>query len=194
MSTDSDNWLDRWIDKIVYASKGKAILELGCGDGRDTQRLSKAGVWVVGMDKSKDAIDIAIQRNPGCTFHVADIRSGLPLGGDCYPVVIASLCLHYFTWEETVEIVDNLYTLLEVGGLLLIRVNSTDDADYGAVGYPEIETNYYRVKGKAKRFFDEHALESIFIDEKWNALLREKNTIDRYEKPKSVWELVLSKR
>ena len=192
MFQDSDKWLDRWLDKIISISGGKAILELGCGEGRDTQHLCGAGLQVVGWDRSKDAIDIALQRNLDCTFHVGDIRSDLPFDGESYPVVIASLCLHYFTWEETINIVEKIRMSLANGGLLLVRVNSTDDTNYGAVGYPEIESNYYQVNESAKRFFDEYALDAVFTVEKWNVLLREKKTIYRYGKPKSVWELGLS--
>lgn len=194
MFKDSDKWLDRWLEKIIGASGGKAILELGCGEGRDTQQLCDAGLQVVGWDGSKDAIDIALQRNLDCSFHIGDIRSDLPNDGVSYPAVIASLSLHYFTWEETLEVVEKIHTSLADGGLLLVRVNSTDDVNYGAIGYPEIEPNYYQVSGNAKRFFDENALETIFAVDKWNTLLREKNTIYRYEKPKFVWELVLTKR
>jgi SAM-dependent methyltransferase len=194
MFKDSDKWLDRWLDKIISASGEKAILELGCGEGRDTQQLCGAGLQAVGWDKSKDAIDIALQRKIDCTFHIGDIRSDLSTDGVSYPVVIASLCLHYFTREETLEIVEKIHTSLADGGLLLVRVNSTDDANYGAIEYPEIESNYYQVNRSAKRFFDEDDLETIFTVEKWNTLLREKNTIYRYEKPKFVWELVLTKQ
>ena len=193
MCKNTDKWLDRWLETILGASGGKAILELGCGEGRDTQQLCEAGLKVVGVDWSKDAIDIALQRNLDCSFHVGDIRSDLPNDEASYPVVVASLSLHYFTWEETIEIVEKIHTSLAEDGLLLVRVNSTDDVNYGATGYPEIEFNYYQVKGSAKRFFDESALESIFTAEKWDTLLREKHTIHRYDKPKLVWELVLSK-
>lgn len=193
MLNDSDKWLDRWLQKITNASSGKAILELGCGEGRDTQQLCEAGLQVVGWDKSKDAIDVALQRNLDCSFHVGDIRTDLPNVGVSYPVVIASLSLHYFGWEETLEIVGEIHTILADGGLLLVRVNSTEDANYGAIGYSQIESNYYQVNGSTKRFFDEPALETIFTIEKWNTLLREKDTIHRYEKPKIVWELALTK-
>ena len=193
MFKNADKWLDRWLETILSASGGKAILELGCGEGRDTQQLCEAGLKVVGLDKSKDAIDIALQRSLDCTFHIGDIRSDLPADGASYSVVIASLSLHYFTWEETLEIVEKIHTILSDGGLLLARVNSTDDVNYGAIGYPEIEPNYYQVQGGARRFFDESALEEIFTGEKWDTLVREKHTIHRYEKPKFVWELVVSK-
>lgn len=193
MFKDSDNWLDRWLEKIVNASGG-AVLELGCGEGRDTQRFCEAGLRVVGVDSSKVAIDTALRRNLDCSFQVGDIRSCLPSDGGPYPVVIASLCLHYFNWQETLAITENIHKSLSADGLLLVRVNSTEDVNYGAVGFPEIEANYYQVDGVAKRFFDEDALRSIFSIQKWNTILMERNTIYRYEKPKNVWEVALTKR
>ena len=193
MSKNSDDWLDRWLATISRASSGATILELGCGEGRDTQRLHDAGIKVVGIDRSRDAIHAAVRRNLGCSFVVGDIRSDLPNDGAEYPVVLASLCLHYFSWKETIEAVERIHVSLADGGLLLARVNSTRDVNYGAVGHPEIETNYYDVRGRAKRFFDERALKAVFAANKWNVVLREENEIHRYEKPKFVWEVALTK-
>ena len=191
---EPDNWLDRWLEEIVNISAEKSILELGCGEGRDTQLLCEAGLRVVGLDKSKDAIAVALKKNLDCCFHIDDIRSDFPDVGKSYPVIIASLCLHYFEWEETLGIAMKMHASLEDDGLLFVRVNATDDINYGAIGYPEIESNYYHVNGKTKRFFDMDALDRLFPEEKWNTLLKEEKTIHRYEKPKAVWELVLSNR
>lgn len=156
--------------------------------------MCEAGIRVDGVDKSKDAIAVALKKNLDCCFHIDDIRSDFPDVGKSYPVIIASLCLHYFEWEETLGIAMKMHASLEDDGLLFVRVNSTDDINYGAIGYPEIESNYYHVNGKTKRFFDMDALDRLFPEEKWNTLLKEEKTIHRYEKPKAVWELVLSNR
>jgi len=63
---------------------------------------------------------------------------------------------------------------------------------YGAIGYPEIEHHYYDVDGEMKRFFDADDVASLF-DTRWRRIAVEEMTITRYDKPKTVWEVVANK-
>ncbi len=185
--TETDRWLEPWLETIRERSGPTPLLELGCGSGRDSAVLVAAGVRVVGLDRSKGAIDLARGTVPGAEFHIADIRDPFPL--ERARVVIASLSLHYFEWNETVEIVERIRTVLADGGLLICRLNSTRDGNYGASGYPRIEDHFYDVRGRPKRFFDEADVIRLFAG--WKTLLREERTIERYERPKVVWEIAV---
>jgi SAM-dependent methyltransferase len=103
--------------------------------------------------------------------------------------VVASLCLHYFPWSTTQQSVRELRRILTPGGLLIVRVNSTKDTNYGAEGHPSIGPNFYRVQGRTKRFFDKPSLEALFADWRIDAITE--RPIMRYEKPKWIWELCL---
>ena len=48
----ADPWLKKWLLLIKQKSKSGHILELGCGDGRDTNILLSAGCKVIGADLS----------------------------------------------------------------------------------------------------------------------------------------------
>jgi SAM-dependent methyltransferase len=185
--TETDRWLEPWLETIRERSGRTPLLELGCGNGRDSAVLAAAGVRVVGLDRSKVAIDLARGAVPGAEFHVADIRDAFPL--ERARVVIASLSLHYFEWNETVEIVERIRTVLADDGLLICRLNSTRDDNYGASGYPRIEDHFYDVRGRPKRFFDEADVIRLFAG--WKPVLREERTIERYERPKVVWEVAV---
>jgi hypothetical protein len=75
----------------------------------------------------------------------------------------------------------------------LCRLNSTGDVNHGAVGYPEISPHYYQVKERRKRFFDRPAVDALFGPE-WRRLSVKEHTIQRFQKPKVVWEVVLEKK
>jgi SAM-dependent methyltransferase len=186
-----DLWLERWLPLIVERAAGTPVLELGCGSGRDSVILSRVGLTVTGIDRSPEALAEARARVPSGTFYEGDIRDALPditgLGA-----IVASLVLHYFTWEETAALAGRLFRCLRQGGVLLVRVNSTEDHHYGASGHPEIATNYYRVDGEPKRFFDREAMLRLF-DGAWNFLHLEQRVIQRYERPKVIWEAVLER-
>jgi hypothetical protein len=59
---------------------------------------------------------------------------------------------------------------------------------YRASSELEIEPNFYQVGASTKRFFDETAVRTLFHD--WDIQFLEENIIHRYEKPKSVWEVL----
>lgn len=190
-SRETDPWLERWLPLIVERAAGVPVLELGCGNGRDSVVLSGAGLAVTGIDRSSRALVEARARVPNGTFYEGDIRDGLP-DIRSFGAILASLVLHYFTWEETEELAQRLFGCLRHGGVLLVRVNSTEDHEHGARGHPEIAANYYLVDGKPKRFFDREGVLQLF-DGAWNFLYLEQQVIQRYERPKVVWEAVLER-
>jgi len=188
--TTDDRWLDRWLSLIGERTAGLPILELGCGGGRDSEILAAAGHRVVGIDLSSAAIANARERAPTAAFQCQDVRGAFPV--ERAGVVLASLSLHYFPWNETVALVERIRQTLVPNGLLLCRLNSTNDHHHGASGHPAIDANYYLVDGEPKRFFDRAAVDRLFATG-WRVLSQEEGVIARYDHPKSVWEVVLEK-
>lgn len=188
---DGDPWLDRWLPLAAGRSAGRRVLEIGCGAGRDSATLAGAGLDVVGIDASQPAIAKARRRVPGATFHRQDLRAPFPVRKAECGVIVASLSLHYFPWADTRAIVRRIRAALAPGGVLLCRLNSIHDHHYGASGHPRIARNFYRVNGEPKRFFDRAAVLSLF-DAGWQFVSLEEQVIHRYEKPKVVWEAVLT--
>ena len=168
------------------------VLELGCGGGRDTATLIAAGHRVVAIDLSPVAAARARERVPSAEIHCQDIRAPFPLETGGTGVVVASLSLHYFAWPETTALVDRVREVLRPDGVLLCRLNSTNDHHFGASGHPEIEKDFYLVDGAPKRFFDRRAVVSLF-KRGWRAVSIAEKVIDRYDHPKAVWEAVLER-
>ena len=185
-----DLWLERWLPLIGERVAGLSILELGCGSGRDTRVLAGAGHRVIGIDRSASAIEKAVGRVPSCQFHCREIRDPFPILST--NVVLGSLSLHYFAWSETVALVGRIREVLRPRGLLLCRLNSTQDHNFGATGHPEIEPGYYLVDGEPKRFFDRAAIEHLFAAG-WNVLHLRHELVTRYGPPKALWEVGLER-
>lgn len=190
---DADPWLERWLPLLAERGGGAPVLELGCGAGRDSAVLAAAGLAVLGLDTSTPAIRRARARVPGGRFLRHDLRTPLPVSKGGVGAVVASLSLHYFPWRETEAVVARMRRALRPGGVLLCRLNSTRDHHYGASGHPRIGASYYRVNGERKRFFDRAAVRRLFA-RGWRVLSLEERVIQRYEKPKVVWEAVLERR
>jgi SAM-dependent methyltransferase len=187
-----DNWLDRWLPTAVARAGGAPVLEVGCGHGDDTAVLAAAGLRVVAFDLSAVAAGIAKVRVPSATVERRDIRDPLPQQARELGVVVASLSLHYFSWLETLAIAQRLRAALRPGGILLCRLNSTEDENFGAHGHPEIEPNFFMVNGGPKRFFDESSVRGLFTTG-WRLLSLEHFTTRKYLQPKSLWEAVVER-
>lgn len=186
-------WLDNWKGLIAQLAEQPAILELGCGEGRDTRWLLQQGFTdVTATELSRAAIAQCAHSAPAARLICHDLRAPLPFSDTRFDAVIASLCLHYFAWDKTLEIVSEIRRCLRPGGLLLCRLNSTRDVHHGATGHPKIAHHYYEVEGNPKRFFDQTEVEALFA-EGWVRLSSREMCIDRYEMPKVAWEAILRK-
>lgn len=185
---NNDPWLEKWLDIIQKKSAGGYVLELGCGAGRDTFELLSAGCKVVAMDISREGLTECARATPGAAIFQTDISKHLPFATNSASVMIASLSLHYFSWEVTLQISSEIKRCIKDGGLLFARFNSINDRHHGSLSIQEIEPNFYHVGTRTKRFFDENSVR-LFL-QGWDIQFLEENVIHRYEKPKYVWEVM----
>jgi SAM-dependent methyltransferase len=182
----NDPWLEKWLGLIQKKSAGGHVLELGCGSGRDTVDLLSAGCEVIAMDISRENLAECALSASGADIIQMDISKPLPFAKDSASVMIASLSLHYFSWDVTLQISSEIKRCIKNGGLLLTRFNSINDRHHGSLSTQEIELNFYNVGTNTKRFFDENSVR-LFL-QGWDIQFLEENVIDRYKKPKYVWE------
>lgn len=187
----ADPWLDPFLD--MMRSAGETALELGCGPGEDAAELTARGFRVVGFDVIRTPIDRAIAHAPAAHFFVADMQSPLPVRSAAVDVVVASLSIHYFSWQATRALLDEVRRTLRTGGIFVFRVNATDDVNFGAMQGEEIEPNYYHVppdgrnNRPSKRFFDAPSIRAL-LTPGWQITYLAHRTISRYNTPKQVWE------
>lgn len=180
--TKQDNWLDTYFQNIDFI--GKTILDLGCGIGNNFKILKKLRSDVFACDLSKSAL-IKIQDKRVFNF---DLMNGLPIKENRVDIIVADLCLHYFSKERTNYIVNEIIRVLKSNGYLIFRVNSINDSNFGAnnPNNKEIERHFYSVYGMEKRFFSKDDVLEFFKG--FEALFLEEKIHKRYEKDKLVFE------
>jgi SAM-dependent methyltransferase len=184
----ADPWLDRWLPLLAKVSAGAPVLEIGCGSGADTAELLRGGFEVVAFDLSPEAVAAARQVAPAARITVQSVEAPFPLEGTGIGAVIASLSLHYFSWSQTLRLLARIRATLKPGGLLLCRLNSTEDRNYGSVGNPEIEPGLYLVGGNPKRFFSDSDISALFSTG-WRVVSREQTSSQKYGPTKYMWEV-----
>jgi SAM-dependent methyltransferase len=108
-------------DFISFLPEKPLVLDLGCGPGHESKRLSKAGAIVTGIDFSEKCIDIAKQRNPESDFMVGDIRS-LNKDIGIFDGIFACASLIHIPINEFSLVLKSINSILKKSGCLNIIV------------------------------------------------------------------------
>jgi ubiquinone/menaquinone biosynthesis C-methylase UbiE len=191
VTAGEDAWLARW-RHVLDASRGSPVLDLGCGVGHDARFLTERGFPVVATDFSEKALEITRRRAPAAKTQNVDLTRGLPFPDASFGVIVASLSLHYFPWQQTTEILAEVRRCLQPGGYLLARFNSTRDPHYRAAEKQHVENNFYLVGGMPKCLFDNQDLEALF-KKGWELLAAEERITRRYGGNKLAWEVAATR-
>lgn len=185
--THSDMWLDRYIKND---GKSYNTLDLGCGDGQETEYLLRCGHKVISADFEQSNLD-KVDKISGSKTILFDMRKDWKtFDENQFDAVVASLSVQYFDTETTNRIFGEIKRILKPGGKLYARVNSTKDILHGAGDGELIEENFYidRERGIPKRYFDEGAIKKFFTPFGQYSYYESIGKYDYKEKP--VFEIV----
>ncbi len=141
----------------------KTLLELGCGNGRDSFFFARNNIRTIGTDLSKQAIEQnASLEHENVTFQVADFTALEPDQFKGYNVgnIYSRFTLHSVDLESYQRTLDWCASNLTAGGLLFLEARSINDPlcskDKGTkVGDGEFVTTHYRRFGDIKDVMDD---------------------------------------
>jgi len=105
--------------------RGARILDAGCGAGLTSLELLKKGFVVVGIDGSKNMVDLArkncakVGLQGRTTFQVGDVEE-LSFEDDSFEAVIAMGLIEYLKWDRWA--LQEIYRVLKPDGFLIVTV------------------------------------------------------------------------
>ena len=114
--------------------------------------IKMCGKKVLSVDYSDEALKIIDQNIKGANTLKMDFENEWLLEKDSADLIIANLSLHYFNTDTTFKIINNIKNTLINGGILIVRLNSVNDTNYGSNSLNEIERHYYESMNIKKRF------------------------------------------
>ena len=135
---------------------GKALIDLGCGNGRDSLFFAGQGMQVVAIDLSRSAID-QLNRQPveNARFLCGDFIASDIHQPDSYDYAYSRFTIHAINQKQETMLLQTMFRALKPGGKFFIEVRSVNDPLYG--------------KGKAVErnafFYDNHYRRFIVRDE-----------------------------
>ncbi|MFE9680175.1 class I SAM-dependent DNA methyltransferase [Streptomyces sp. NPDC006285] len=114
----------RWAEDCLRRyGAGPAVLDLGCGTGRDAAHLHSAGRSVVGADLSEAMLAYARTRHPGPRYVRADLRD-FSLGVFDAVVCLDSSLLYCHTNDDLDGFLASCRRSLVPGGLLVAEMRN----------------------------------------------------------------------
>lgn len=137
-----------------YMECGKNLVELGCGNGRDSLYFANNGLNVTGIDASQTAID-KLRENHSmdhCVFICDDFVSAESIYQIQYDYCYSRFTLHAINERQETQILKKAYDMLKENGYLFIEARSIKDKKYG-VGQA-VERNAFICDGHYRRFID----------------------------------------
>lgn len=154
------------IDVKAQISSGCKILEMGCGNGRDTRFFANSGNYVSAFDRSSEAINFCKDEHSDVN---ADFLSGtlseLEYEANSFDVVYSRFVLHSMSKDEEVTVLQESFNVLKDGGRIFIECRSVGDPLYRK---GDILSHTEKVEGHYRRFIvlDDliHELERIGFD------------------------------
>lgn len=190
-----DLWLDEY-KNILDENKDNEILDLGCGIGADTLYLLERGYNVLSCDFSVEALKSIENNIPNSKTLYLDMMKKFSIADKKYSLIIADLSLHYFNNETAIHIMKEIKRILKDGGVLLARVASVNDFNFGAGQGEKQENNCYFEGAYTKRFFDLEDVNKYFsiigdVEAKESQMTRDE---EEYSKSKVLYTIKVEKR
>lgn len=148
--------LDRWLSR-TGVSRAR-VLDLGCGVGDVSHRLSARGFSVVGVDINEAALDRAREKAGEVAFYQRDVASpgGLGLEEAPFDVVVCQLVLSIVGGpDERRNLLRNAREALASGGWLYLSASGAS-GDINAA-YARLYEEDYRRTGERRTYFSRDA-------------------------------------
>ena len=139
-----EDMLERTLDFLPSKPR---MIDLGCGDGRDTDHLRRQGVDVVGIDISTKMIDLAREKYPECAFLHSDMRDTV-FPEDTFQGAWASASLSDIPKSELSSAEKEIYRILEKGGIFCFSFKVGDGEGFEETLVEGLETynSYYTLE------------------------------------------------
>ena len=143
---------------LPYMETHKKIMDIGCGNGRDSIYFSQNGLEVTGIDASEEAISYLNQYNMKNSMFVCDdFVTCKALYQVQYDYFYSRWTIHAVSEKQEWELLKNVSSAIKKKGLFFIEVRSIKDDLFGKG--TKIAKNTYSYNDHFRRFIVKKELE-----------------------------------
>ena len=189
--------LAKMANDLIYDKSIKNILEIGCGQGRDSIFFSEKGYFVETFDISENAITFVNKTKKSFNLKnlnaiVHDVTEPFSYPNNSFDFVYSNLALQFFDINSLEKIFDNIYRVMKDEATILFSTKKKGDKyyDFGT----KISEDTYEHKGITRYFYDKPVLENM-LEQQFEILSFDD---DRHTNPNSTvsewWKILLKKK
>jgi len=121
---------------VALLPENPRVLDLGCGGGYESMRLTKAGAQVLGVDYSEESIRIAKKRCPEAQFELMDFRHLDREKLGTFDGVFACASLIHVSQDELPRVFEQVQAVLKRNGFIVAIVR---EGEGFWEGWPEVD-------------------------------------------------------
>jgi len=129
--------------KLLSPQQGEAILDAGCGTGRNLKELLVSGSLPTGVDFSHGMLKVASQYYPEVPIALADLERPLPFRDERFDAVLCSLIGEHLS--ALGGVLQEFHRVLKPGGRLVFSVYHPEMSAAGIEANFEQEGIEYRL-------------------------------------------------
>ncbi|MDK2562687.1 class I SAM-dependent methyltransferase [Romboutsia sedimentorum] len=130
----------------------KKLLELGCGNGRDSIFFANKGILVTGIDQAESSIRKLNEEHTDITFLLDDFVNTNLFNENNYDYIYSRFSMHSISLEDEKKLLNKAYKSLKNDGKIFIEARSIKDDFYG-LG-EKIGKNEYIYEKHYRRFIE----------------------------------------
>ncbi len=182
-------------NNAIKSKQIKSILELGCGQGRDSIFFAENNYSVMSVDFSKEAINFVSesakhQKLSNIKTLVHDLRKDF-LFNEKFDLVYSNLALQFFNEENLDGIFRNIHSTLEKNGQFIFSTKKPGDKYHG-VG-TKISDNAFKFSNITRYFFEKEQIQRL-LENKFKVDIFGHERHQNSDRTESVWWYVFCKK
>lgn len=137
---------------LKFLEKDKKLIELGCGNGRDSIFFANNKIDVTAVDQSDIAIKNLKDKYNNIKFICDDFVKTEQLSSNTFDYVYSRFTLHSISNKDELILLKRIYNALKTNGLLFIEARSIKDEIFG-LG-EKVDHNAYIYNEHYRRFIE----------------------------------------
>lgn len=173
---------------LLQANRKEEVLDLGCGSGELTHKISEVAKKVIGMDSSEEMIENAKSKFETIEFILGD-ATNFQFGEKKFDAIFSNAVLHWITSPE--KPIHCMYETLRKGGRIVLEFGGKGNVqnilkelrkslkDRGYTKLSDLEIWYFPSIGEYSTLLEKQGFFVTFAEhfDRWTELVDEKNGI-----------------
>ncbi|MFC1802672.1 class I SAM-dependent methyltransferase [Thermoproteota archaeon] len=133
--------------KLNKTFKDRRVLDIGCGTGYWTQRISETAESIVGIDINEAVLEIARSKKYGCPaeYRVMDAYN-MDFGETKFNGAIASFMLSHVLKQDIPSWIEHIHSVFEPGAHVFIADNNYIEENLGKLQTKPDDPNTYKLR------------------------------------------------